>query len=106
MLCLDSYFDEMSLYSWYLTLYFVRIDLYLVSELILLGKRDLGPKWDPGPNRARAQMGPRPKPGRAQMGPGPKLGRAQMGPGPKWHHYGFGLVLLNNWFLYVENPSG
>ena len=39
-LCLDAYFEEMGLRCRYLTLYFVRIDLYhtVASEFTLLGK--------------------------------------------------------------------
>ena len=87
-------FWELDLYLWYLNLYFSQIELYLLSELILLGKRDLGPigtraqigpgpKWDPGPNWAGPKWDPGPNRTRAQMGPGPKPGRAQMGPRPK-----------------------
>ena len=88
VLCTDSYFEDMGLYFWYLTLYFVRIDLYLVSELILLGKRDLGPqmgprsKSGPGPNGTQAQTGPGPNGTQAQTWPGPNGTQAQTGPGP------------------------
>ena len=83
-------FEEMGLYLLYLTLYFARIDLYFVSELICLGKKGPGPpngtqvqigpgpKWDPGPNRA----GPKWDPGPNRAGPkwDPVPNRA----GPKW----------------------
>ena len=76
-----------------------------MSELILLGKTDLGPygtqvklgprpKLGPGPNgtqarMGRVQMGPRPKwdPGPNGFGPNgtqAQMGRARMGPRPKW----------------------
>ena len=43
-----------------------------------------GPKWDPGPNWAQAQMGPGPKLGPGpNWDPGPNRDRAQMGPKPK-----------------------
>ena len=72
----------MDLYVWCLNLFFIKIDLYLVPELI--GKNALGPngtqaQTGPGPNQAQAQMGPRPK-----WDPGPNATRAQIGPGPKW----------------------
>jgi hypothetical protein len=71
----------MDLYIWCLNLYFVEIDLYLMSELILLGERDLGP-WDPGPNGTRAQMRPGPK--WTQTVHGPKQAGPKRDPGPKW----------------------
>ena len=76
--CPDSCSGEMDLYIWCLNLYFVQTCLHLVSELILVGKRALGP-WDPGPNGTRAQMGPGPK-----WDPDPNGTRAQMGPGLNW----------------------
>ena len=62
---------------------FIVFKLFLYLNLYFWEKGP-GPKWDPGPNWAQAQMGPRPK-----LGPGPKWdpspnrARAQMGPRPK-----------------------
>ena len=73
---------------------FIVFLIVFISELILFGKRDLGPngtraqmghgpkfgpapKSEPGPNGTQAQIGPGPK-----WDPGPNRARAQMGPGP------------------------
>ena len=78
-------YPEMDLYFSYLNLYFVEADLYSVSELMLLGKRDLSPKGTQA--HARAQLRPRPKsdPGPNRPGPewDPGLGQAQMGTWPR-----------------------
>ena len=89
MLCLNSYFGVMDLHIWFLNLYFIQMDLYLVLELILLGKRALGPNGTqaqsgPGPNGTQAQTGPGPNGTRVQTGPGPNGTRAQTRPKDDW----------------------
>ena len=54
ILRLNSYFGVMDLYICFLNLYLIQVDVYLVLELILLGKRALGP------NGTQAQTGPGP----------------------------------------------
>ena len=79
---------ETDLYFWYLVSYFAQMDFYLVSELMLLGKRDLGPngtqvpigpgpKWDAGP------IGPAQDQTQASIGLGPNVTQAQTGPRPR-----------------------